>query len=236
MFVTGSARNVKSLQRTCHRCFLSSFGSFGQVVAEEKIIRNRSIKNKNCLWQPLLLTDEDEMCNLYRGPSSMLPTKFQFIQVSGFRRRRFFINRPIRQELLVAAMFIHGSGRNQESLQRTFHRCFLSSVIAFGQVVSEENIFFNRPIRNNNCLWWPCLLPDQDEMCTVYREPSIDASFQGSVHLAKRFQRRRFFQKQINQRKELFVAAIYVRRSRRNEQSLQSTFHICFLSSFSSFG
>ena len=46
----------------------------------------------------------------------------------------------------------------------------------------------------------------------------------------------RYFQKYINQRKELFVAAIYVRRSRRNEQSLQSIFHICFLSSFSSFG
>jgi hypothetical protein len=31
-----------------------------------------------------------------------------------------------------------------------------------------------------------------------YREPSIDASYQVSVHLAKRFQRRRFFL-EINQ-------------------------------------
>jgi hypothetical protein len=29
-----------------------------------------------------------------------------------------------------------------------------------------------------------------------YREPSIDASYQVSVHLAKRFQRRRFFRNQ----------------------------------------
>jgi hypothetical protein len=50
----------------------------------------------------------------------------------------------------------------------------------------------SRPIRNKNCLWWPCLLPDRDEMSNLYRGPSIDASYQVSVHLAKRFLRRRF--------------------------------------------
>jgi hypothetical protein len=38
---------------------------------------------------------------------------------------------------------------------------------------------------------------DQDEMSNLYRGPSIDASYQVSVHLAKRFQRRRL--KQIGQ-------------------------------------
>ena len=37
MFVNGSARNEQSLQRTCHRCFLPSFDSFGQAISEEKI-------------------------------------------------------------------------------------------------------------------------------------------------------------------------------------------------------
>jgi hypothetical protein len=46
------------------------------------------------------------------------------------------------------------------------------------------------PIRNKNCLWWPCLLTDRDKMSNLYRGPSIDASYQVSVHLAKRFQRR----------------------------------------------
>jgi hypothetical protein len=32
---------------------------------------------------------------------------------------------------------------------------------------------------------------DRDKMSTLYRGPSIDASYQVSVHLAKRFQRRR---------------------------------------------
>jgi hypothetical protein len=49
--------------------------------------------------------------------------------------------------------------------------------------------FRNRSIRNNNCLWRPCLLMDWDNICN--RGPSIDDSYQVSVHLAERFQRRR---------------------------------------------
>ena len=45
----------------------------------------------------------------------------------------------------------------------------------------------NGPIKNKNCLWQPCLLTDQDEMCNFYRGPSIDASYQVSVNLAKWF-------------------------------------------------
>jgi hypothetical protein len=33
---------------------------------------------------------------------------------------------------------------------------------------------------------------DRDEISNLYRGPSIDASYQVSVHLAKRFQKRRF--------------------------------------------
>jgi hypothetical protein len=39
----------------------------------------------------------------------------------------------------------------------------------------------------------PCLLMDQDGMSNLYRGPSIDASYQDSVHLAKRLQKRRIF-------------------------------------------
>jgi hypothetical protein len=41
-----------------------------------------------------------------------------------------------------------------------------------------------------SCLWWPCLLIDRDEMSSLYRGPSIDASYQVTVHLAEGFQRR----------------------------------------------
>jgi hypothetical protein len=38
------------------------------------------------------------------------------------------------------------------------------------------------------------LLTDQDEMSNLYRGPSIDASYQVSVQLAKQFQGRRFLE------------------------------------------
>ena len=114
----------------------------------------------------------------------MHPTKFRFIWPSGFRVEDFQKSTNQKQELSVAAMFINGSGRNEQSLQRTFHRFFLPSFGSFNQAVSEK-IFLNRPIRNKNCLWRPCLLMDRDEMSNLCRGPSIDASY------PEGFQRRR---------------------------------------------
>jgi hypothetical protein len=65
-------------------------------------------------------------------------------------------------------------------------------LIHFAQQFQRRRFFRNQPIRNNNGLWRQCLLKDQNEMSNLYREPSIDASCQISVHLDKRFQRRRF--------------------------------------------
>ena len=47
----------------------------------------------------------------------MLPTKFQFIWPSGFRGEDFFKSANQKQELPVAAMFVNGSGRNEQSLE-----------------------------------------------------------------------------------------------------------------------
>ena len=57
----------------------------------------------------------------------------------------------------------------------------------------QKNRFFFRmhTIINMNCLWRPCLLMDWDEMSKFYRGPSIDASYQVSIHLDQQFQRRR---------------------------------------------
>ena len=30
--------------------------------------------------------------------------------------------------------------------------------------------FRNRPIRNKNCMWWPCLQTDRDEMSNLHRK------------------------------------------------------------------
>jgi hypothetical protein len=52
-----------------------------------------------------------------------------------------------------------------------------------------------------------------------YRGPPIDASYQISVHLAKRFQERRFFRNQPIKKQELPVVAMFVNESGRNGQS-----------------
>ena len=121
----------------------------------------------------------------------MFPAKFHFICPSCFRGEDFQKSTNQKQKLPVAAIFVNGSGQNEQCLQGNFHRCFLTSFGSFGKAVSEEKIFRNRPIRNQNCMWWPCLLTDHDAMSNLYRGPSIDASYLVSVHLAKRFQRRR---------------------------------------------
>jgi hypothetical protein len=71
-------------------------------------------------------------------------------------------------------------------------------------------------------------------MSNLYRGPAIDASYHVSVHLAKRFQRR--FLKIGDQKQELPMVAMFVNGSGQNEQSLERTFHRCFLPSFTSFG
>ena len=136
------------------------------------------------MWWSCLLMDQDEMCNLYKGPSiDALISSFGFIWKSAFRREDLKKSPNQKQELSSTAMFVN----------RTFHRCFLPSFGSFDQDVSEEKIFRNRPIRNKNCLWRPCLLMYRDEISIIYRGPSIDACCQVSVHLAKRFQRKIIF-------------------------------------------
>jgi hypothetical protein len=125
----------------------------------------------------------------------MLPTTFWFIWQSGFRGELFFRNQPIRNKNCLRWPCLLTDWDKMSNLyKRTFHRCFLPSFGSFGHAVSDEKISRNRPIRNKNLLWWPCLLMDRDGMSNLYRGPSIDASYQVSDHLAMWFQRRRFLE------------------------------------------
>jgi hypothetical protein len=82
----------------------------------------------------------------------MLPTMFRFIWPGGFRGEEFLKSANQKQESLVAAMFVNGSGRNEQSLE-TSHRCFLPSFGSFRQAVSEEKIFKNQQyLYRDNCI------------------------------------------------------------------------------------
>ena len=50
--------------------------------------KNQTIRNKNCPWQPCLLTDRDKMNNIYRGPSIDASYQVLLHLAEGFQRRR----------------------------------------------------------------------------------------------------------------------------------------------------
>ena len=116
------------------------------------------------------------MSNLYRGPSKGASYQVSIHLAKRFQRRRFFRNQPI---------------RNKNCLCRPCYASYQVS-IHLAKRFQRRRFFRNQPIRNKNCMWWPCLLTDWDEMSNLFRGYDIDASYQVSVHLAKRFQRRRF--------------------------------------------
>ena len=53
-----------------------------------RIFRNQPIRNKNCLWQSCLLTDRDEMNNLYRGHAIDASYQVSLHLAEEFQRRR----------------------------------------------------------------------------------------------------------------------------------------------------
>ena len=158
----------------------------------EDFFRNQPIRNKNCLWWPCLLTNRDEMSNLYRTLSIDASYQVSVHLVKSWQRK-FFLE--IDQSEKRIACGGHFCKRNEpkwtifiEDLPYVLPTKFR---FIWPSGFRGEDLFRNWPIRNKNCLWWPCLLTDWDEMSNHNRGLSIYASYQVSVHLAKRFQRRR---------------------------------------------
>ena len=76
----------------------------------------------------------------------MLPTKFRFIWPSGFRGEDLKKSANQKQELPMVAMFVDGSGQSEQSLERTFHRCFLPSFTSFGWWMPSDD-------KSSHCFW-----------------------------------------------------------------------------------
>jgi hypothetical protein len=103
------------------------------TVSEEIFFLNQPIRNKNRLWQPCLLTDRDEMSNLYRGPSINAFYQVSIYFAKRFQRGRFFFKSANRkQELPVAAMFVEGSG--QKCCLGLFVKMFLAQTVDPGEL------------------------------------------------------------------------------------------------------
>jgi hypothetical protein len=59
-------------------------------LQKRRFFRNQPIRKKNCVWQPCLLTNRDEMSSLYRGRDIDASYQVRFIWQSGFRGEDFF--------------------------------------------------------------------------------------------------------------------------------------------------
>ena len=126
----------------------------------------------------------------------MLPTKFRDIWQTSFREENFKKSSkiwPIREKNCLWWPCLSMDRDKMSNLYRgpSIDATYQVSV-HLGRQFQRRRFFRNRPIRNKNCLWWPCLLMDRDEISNLYRRPSIDAPCQVSVHSLKGFQGRRF--------------------------------------------
>jgi hypothetical protein len=75
----------------------------------------------------------------------------------------------------------------------TFQGCFLPSFDSFGKVVSEKKIFSKSTNQKQELPLTAMFVNGSELNSNLYKGPSKDDSYQISIHLAKRLQRRRFF-------------------------------------------
>jgi hypothetical protein len=131
----------------------------------------------------------------------MLPTKFRFIWLSGFRGEDFFRNQPIRKKNCLWWPCLL---TDLDKIIKFYRRASIDAAYQISVHLAkrfQRRSCLSWPIRNKKLLWRPCLLTDRDQMSNLYRGPSINVLYQVMVHLAERFQRRRF-KKSINQKQE----------------------------------
>ena len=88
MFDNESGQNVQSYRGPSIDASYQVSVYLTKWIQRRRFFRNRLIRNKNCLWRPYLLTNRDEMSNLYRGPSIDASYLVSVHMAEGFQRRR----------------------------------------------------------------------------------------------------------------------------------------------------
>ena len=157
MSVSESERNEQSQQRIFHRFVLPSFGPFGQLVSEEKNLKNQPIRNKNRMWRLCLLTERVGMSNLYRGPSivaaepqpfMVLFIFFYFLRTIGLRFSLYQKLSILRKKNLAPlfCQFLHETGCEND---QTYIFRFVRYLSTFFYTYLPINIHFQFIIITN---------------------------------------------------------------------------------------
>ena len=102
-------------------------------------------QKQELLVAPYLLLDWDEMSILYRRPPIDASYQVSVHLAKPVSEEKIFQKSSNqKQELSMAAIFVNGQGRNEQSQQRTFHRCFPTKFrFIWPNGFREESNFFN---------------------------------------------------------------------------------------------
>jgi hypothetical protein len=89
----------------------------------------------------------------------MLPSRFRFIWHSGFRSEEKIVLKSTnqKQELPMAAMFLMDWNEMSILYRGPSKDASYHISIHLTKWLQKRRFFRNQPIRNKNCLWWPCL-------------------------------------------------------------------------------
>ena len=130
--------------------------------------------------------DRDEMSSLYRGPPIDASYQVSVHLAKRFQRKRIKKNQLIRNKhcLWPPCLLTDWDEMSNRNRGLSIDASYQVSV-HLAKWFQRRRIYKNQPIRNKRRLWRPCSLTDRDEMSTLYGGPSINGSYEVSVHLVE---------------------------------------------------
>ena len=127
--------------------------------------------------RPCLVMDHSKMCTLQRGHSIDASYQVSVHLAKQFQRRRFFTNRPIRNKNCMWCQCLLTDRDEMSNLSEDIPQMLPTKFRFIWPSGFRGEVFLNRPIRNKNCLWRPCLLMDRDKMYNLQIFLSSFSSF-----------------------------------------------------------
>jgi hypothetical protein len=137
----------------------------------------------------MFVNDRDEMSNLYRGHSIDASYQLSVHLAKRFQRRRFLKIGQSETRIAFLIFFLANLAKGNMSFRHHLMSVVCHPFTFHILIFSSEN---PQPNEKQELPVATMFVNGSGQNEHIYRGPSIDASYKVSVHLAKRFQGRRF--------------------------------------------